>query len=57
MIDELDSMSEEKQMEICYKADELQKENLSDEEKAIAEKAIELIARDYGEVIKKLEEE
>lgn len=30
---------------------------LSEEEKAIAEKAVELIVRDYGEVIKKLEEE
>jgi hypothetical protein len=31
MLDELDSMSEEKQMEICYKADELQKKNLGGE--------------------------
>lgn len=30
---------------------------LSEEEKAIAEKAVELIVRDYGEVIKKLEGE
>lgn len=30
---------------------------LDEEEKAIAEKAAKLIARDYGEVIKKLEEE
>lgn len=30
---------------------------LSEEEKAIAEKAVELIVRDYGEVIKELEEE
>lgn len=30
---------------------------LSEKEKAIAEKAVELIVRDYGEVIKKLEEE
>lgn len=85
MLDELDSMSEEKHMEICHKADELQKKNLgeeeemneyevgeippeelekqkkrpylSDEEKAIADKAAKLIARDYGEVIKKLENE
>lgn len=32
-------------------------EKLSEEEKAIAEKAAKLIARDYGEVIKKLEDE
>lgn len=30
---------------------------LSDNEKAIADKAAKLIARDYGEVIRKLEEE
>ena len=30
---------------------------LSEEEKAIAEKAVKLIARDYGEVIKRLEDE
>jgi hypothetical protein len=30
---------------------------LGEEEKAIAEKAAKLIVRDYGEVIKKLEEE
>lgn len=30
---------------------------LSEEEKAIADKAAKLIVRDYGEVIKKLEEE
>lgn len=30
---------------------------LSAEEKAVADKAAKLIARDYGEVIKKLEEE
>lgn len=30
---------------------------LSEEDKAIAEKAAKLIVRDYGEVIKKLEEE
>jgi hypothetical protein len=57
MLDEFDSMSEEKQMEICYKADELQKMNLSKKDKAIVHKAAKLIARDYGEVIKKLEEE
>lgn len=31
-------------------------EKLSEEEKAIADKAAKLIARDYGEVIKKLED-
>lgn len=30
---------------------------LSEEDKAIADKAVKLIVRDYGEVIKKLEEE
>ena len=30
---------------------------LSEEDKAIADKAAKLIARDYGEVIKKLEDE
>lgn len=30
---------------------------LSEEEKAVADKAVKLIVRDYGEVIKKLEEE
>ena len=30
---------------------------LGEEERAIAEKAAKLIARDYGEVIKKLEDE
>lgn len=57
MLDELDAMPEEKHMEICHKADELQKNNLSEENKAVAEKAAKLIARDYGEVIKKLEDE
>lgn len=61
MLDEYNAMSEEKHMEICHKADELQKKNLgekfSEEEKAIAEKAAKLIARDYGEVIKELEDE
>lgn len=33
------------------------KVNIRDEEKQIAEKAAKLIARDYGEVIKKLEDE
>ena len=42
---------------IALKADKLQRENLSEEEKAIAEKAAKLIARDYGEVLKRLEEE
>lgn len=42
---------------IAHKADELQRMNLSEEDKAIAEKAAKLIARDYGEVIKKLEDE
>lgn len=32
-------------------------EKLSKEEKAVAKKAAKLIARDYGEVIKKLEDE
>lgn len=31
--------------------------DLTDEEKQIADKAVELIIRDYGEVLKKLEEE
>lgn len=57
MLDELDSMPEEKHMEICLKADELQRVNLSEEHKAIASKAAKLIARDYGEVLKRLEEE
>ena len=35
----------------------LEKPSLSREERAIAEKAAKLIARDYGEVIKKLEDE
>ena len=42
---------------IAHKADEIQRENLSKEDKAVADKAAKLIARDYGEVIKKLEEE
>lgn len=42
---------------IARKADELQKKNLSKEDRAAAEKAAKLIARDYGEVIKKLEDE
>lgn len=33
-----------------------EKINLGEEEKAIADKAAKLIARDYGEVIKKLED-
>ena len=32
-------------------------EKLSEEDKAIANKAAKLIARDYGEVLKRLEEE
>lgn len=32
-------------------------EELSEEEKAIADKAAKLIARDYGEVLKRLEDE
>lgn len=39
------------------KDDELQRINLSEEDKAIADKAAKLIARDYGEAIKRLEEE
>ncbi len=42
---------------IAKRADELQRLNLTDKDKAIAEKAAKLIVRDYGEVIKKLEEE
>lgn len=65
---------------IALKADELQRENLSEgyevgeippeqlekqkkrpylseEDKAVAEKAAKLIARDYGEVLKRLEDE
>jgi len=57
MLDELDAMSEEKHMEICHKADEPQRMNLGEEDKAVADKAAKLIARDYGEVIKKLENE
>lgn len=57
MLDELDAMPEEKHMDICRKADELQRMNLSEEDKAVAEKATKLIARDYGEVLKRLEEE
>jgi hypothetical protein len=57
MLDELDAMSDEKRMEICRKADELQRENLSKEDKAVAEKAAKLIVRDYGEVLRRLEEE
>lgn len=61
MLDEYNAMSEEKHMEICRKADELQKKNLgeklSEEDKAVADKAAKLIARDYGEVLKRLEEE
>lgn len=34
-----------------------EEEKLSEEDKAVADKAAKLIARDYGEVIKKLEEE
>lgn len=54
MLDEYNAMSEEKHMEICHKADELQIKNLSKEEKAVAEKAAELIARDYGETLRRL---
>ena len=57
MLDELDAMSDEKRMEICHKADELQRENLSKEDKAVAEKAAKLIVRDYGEVLKRFEVE
>ena len=32
MLDELDAMPEEKHMEICRKADELQKKNIREEE-------------------------
>ena len=32
MIDELDAIPEEKHMEICHKADELQKKNLGENE-------------------------
>lgn len=32
MLDEYNAMSEEKHMEICHKADELQKKNLGEEE-------------------------
>lgn len=39
---------------IAHKADELQRMNLSEEDKAIAEKAAKLIARDYGETLNKL---
>lgn len=61
MLDEYNAMSEEKHMEICHKADELQKKNLgeklSEEDKAVADKAAELIARDYGETLRRLAEE
>ena len=39
MLDELDAMSEEKHMEICHKADELQRMNLGEKDKAVADKA------------------
>lgn len=39
------------------KDDELQRINLSEEDKAIAEKAAKLIARDYGETLRRLAEE
>lgn len=42
---------------IAHKADELQRENLSEKDKAVANKAAKLITRDYGEVLKRLEEE
>lgn len=42
---------------IAHKADELQRENLSTEEKAVADKAAKLIARDYGETLRRLGEE
>lgn len=42
---------------IAHKADELQRKNLSKEDKAIADKAAKLIARDYGEVLRRLEDE
>lgn len=42
---------------IAHKADELQRMNLSEEDKAIAEKAAKLIARDYGETLRRLAEE
>ena len=61
MLDEYNAMSEEKHMEICHKADELQKKNLgeklSEEDKAVAEKAAKLIARDYGGTLKELEKD
>ncbi len=56
MLDELDAMSEEKHMEICRKADKLQKA-LTGEDIRIAEKAAKLIARDYGETLRRLAEE
>ena len=54
MLDEFDDIPEEKHMDICRKADELQRIDLDEEDKVIAEKAAKLIARDYGETIKEL---
>lgn len=53
---------EESLNKICEEADKLQQKNLgkvelSEEDKAIADKAAKLIARDYGEVLKRLEDE
>lgn len=42
---------------IARKADELQRKNLSEEEKAVADKAAKLIARDYGETLRELADE
>lgn len=39
---------------IAHKADELQRKNLSEEDKAAADKAAKLIARDYGETLREL---
>lgn len=39
------------------RAEDMAVEALSESDKAIADKAAKLIARDYGEVIKKLEDE
>lgn len=67
MLEEYNAMSEEKHMEICRKADKLQKAlteedkeaivndwNLTGEDIRTAEKAAELIARDYGETLRRL---
>lgn len=39
---------------IAHKADELQRKNLSEGDKAVADKAAKLIARDYGETLREL---